>query len=130
MFLISDIWMGPPGGSEEHFRIALLGLRSELLLWYSDRHQEFPAEQLTRLTDLTQKMVGSTAEPHLKLKAMETYGFMLFLINLLRKYPAQILGSHRLLESGRCLERYVFLLRQCPMKMTLDVAEEHLVFQA
>jgi len=88
--------------AEETFQISVLAMRHELLQWYKDVKGVHPG--LTRLSDLTVKMFGTSAEPKLKMKGAETWGFLLFLVYLLEKHLAT-LGAEgaRYLRAGKAL---------------------------
>ena len=104
---------GTSGTAEENVQNALLAIRHQLLQFYRRRHQENPSEQLTRLNDLTPKMVGTSAHPTLKTKGAETWGLSLFLIWLYRQY-AHRLGEHwlRIVQAGEALVRVVELMTE------------------
>jgi hypothetical protein len=79
--------------------------------WYTARAQQHPQEQLSKLADLTFNMVGTPADPKLKLKAAEAYGFTLFLCDILCKVLNRVPSNGRgLLEAGQCLERIVHIM--------------------
>ena len=102
--LLSGIY-GQRGTAEEQMIVALMALRSALMAWYKTRHQEYPNERLTRLNDLTPKMVGAPAAQCLKTKGAETYGLMKFLLSLLRMYTFRIGPDwQRLLQAGEALD--------------------------
>jgi len=86
--------------AEEKLKVAVLMLRRELFQWYHS------------LSDLSQKMVGSMADPSLKLKAMETFGFVMFLHDLVAKYHVLFGDSAAMImASGNALIEYVHLLK-------------------
>eukprot|EP00969_Alexandrium_andersonii_P353782 15440673-Alexandrium_andersonii.AAC.1 len=75
MLFSADVWLQNPGLSkEENFLNSLDHLRAELFVWYSSPE----GRGATRLQGLTQKMVGTAADPRLNTKAMETYGLACF----------------------------------------------------
>ena len=69
---------------------------------------------LTRLNDLTAKMVGTRAEPKCKTKGAETYAMVLFLVSACRAH-ASLVGAagHRLERAGSALLRLVDIWDNC-----------------
>jgi hypothetical protein len=61
-----------------------------LFRWYAKRANDFPDETLTQLTDLKLSMLGTRNKPHLKTKAAESYGLLLFALDLLQDNLAKI----------------------------------------
>jgi hypothetical protein len=97
--LLSGIY-GALGNAEENILASLMILRHALHTFYRMPENA----KLTRLHDLTQKMVGTQGTPVCKTKAAETYGFMLFLIKELRRHSARLSEEAvMLLEAGECL---------------------------
>ena len=103
LVLTSGIY-GDVGTAEESLRIAVLAFRAALLSWYKTRHSARPSEKLTRVNDFTVKMIGTRNEPTLKTKGAETYGVLLFLLELMTIYTWR-LGEHwqRLHRAGQDL---------------------------
>jgi hypothetical protein len=103
--LLSGMY-GAIGTAEENLAAALLGLRHDLMQWYKDSSGEFP--YLTRLSDLTAKMIGKPLARRCKTKGAETWGFMLFLISVLTRSSAFFgAGGAAYLTAGRHLKRVV-----------------------
>lgn len=71
---------------EEHIRIAVLQMRSELRHFYRQHKADHPSETLTHANDLTLKMLGSRLHPKIKLSGAETWGFLLFVASALRTH--------------------------------------------
>jgi len=105
--LLSGIY-GDIGSGEESLQIAILAFRGALMGWYKRRHSECPAENLTRVADFTQKMVGTPGAQVLKTKGAETYGVMEFLIWQFRQYRCR-LGTdwQRLLRAGEAMDSII-----------------------
>ena len=95
---------GATGAAEEKQLSACLVIRHRLLAWYKQRHEANPGGNLTRVADLTVKMLGTKDAPKLKTKAAETWGLTLFLVDELRGLR-QRAGPHaqRLLMAGEAL---------------------------
>ena len=87
-------------------------MRSNLIAWYSARRQAHPDEQLTKLSGLTKRVVGTPSDQHCNTKGAETWTLVIFLLDELRKYNA-LLGPdwQRLLPAGESLEQLVLLWR-------------------
>ena len=105
LLLESDVY-GHMGTAEERLASAVLVLRAALMRFYKQRHRDHPTEQLTQLSDLTPKMLGSRVAKRLKTKGAETWGFALFALAELRCHLHRLppLGA-RLLRAGENLER-------------------------
>ena len=99
-FLIESGIFGALGTHEEQHASTVLLLRHQLMAWYKARHAAMPTENLTRLTDLTVKMLGSRASPKLKLKGAETWGMMLFLVDRLGLFSARLGQTGRRLKAA------------------------------
>ena len=56
----------------EGLQLAVHMLRGDLWAWYKERHEKFPTKNLTRLADLTPKMLGTPEAPLLKTQGAET----------------------------------------------------------
>ena len=55
--VLSGCFSGP-GNLEERVESSRLALKHRLDRWYKARHESNPEEKLTRVTDLTRKMMG------------------------------------------------------------------------
>ena len=107
-FRISKGVFGAMGPTEEQVRNSVLVMRHALMAWYGDYRQEHPSKVLTRLNDLTMKMLGTEDSPKCKTKGAETWGLLLFLIHSLNLH-ADLLGDDgsRLQRAGSALARLV-----------------------
>jgi hypothetical protein len=56
-------------------------------------------------------MVGTNDSQKLKLKAMETYGMCLFLLEMLPKYVPKVAKVAELIECGQCMVAYLKIIR-------------------
>jgi len=122
--LISGVF-GEIGHSEEHLKTAMLPFRASLMKWYKTRHAAFPKEKLTRMGDWSVKVVGTRAHPKLKSKGAETYGLLLYLLDMLALYKVR-LGSdwQRLQQSGSALARIVEIWSSCGWTIPSDLRED------
>ena len=73
----------------------------ELFKWYGERAKEYPEEKLSHITEVKKSMLGAEETGPLKAKAAETYGLVLFCLDLLQKHLAKIANSGLLLSCGR-----------------------------
>ena len=105
--LIESGAYGDLGTTAENIQAAVLVLRSSLMRWYV-RYDRAHDEDLTRVSDLTPKMLGSSSDQKLKTKGAETWGVALFVIDELR-VRAHMLGADgdRLRMAGEMLEQIV-----------------------
>jgi hypothetical protein len=113
--LRSGVWGAFETTDEEQLKVAILSLRAELLAWYAA--QQRLGIYHTQLASITKKMIGTSAGEHLKLKAMEAYGFLQFLLYALDRYKNRC-HVPNLLEAGFCLQRLVEHLKASPCNMT------------
>ena len=99
---------GNLGTHDEQLMTGILNLRGQLMAWYRERHQRNPSERLTRLSNLTMKMFGSSQDRKIKTKAAETWGMLIFLADVFERcIPRLPPNASQLLEAARCLIRLV-----------------------
>ena len=82
--------MGGYGSQEEVVEIAAQVLTNALHAWYKSRAIAFKDEVLTRISDVTKKMLGDAGEQRLKTKGAETWGLLLFLADELKIHRARL----------------------------------------
>ena len=75
LLLESSVWAGDHLSMQERHEQSVLRLRNELNEWHRLRKAEHPAEDLTRITDLTLKMLGTKTAPKLKIDGGECWAF-------------------------------------------------------
>ena len=128
LFLLIDapIWGVNEATKAEQEKVATRMIKTELLDFYKRWKRDHGHEDvLTALQTLTRKMIGSRATNSLKTKAAETWGLTLFLIQMVEKYRGPIGGAAApVLEAGRCLERYIRILKSQGTNMTPDAVQE------
>jgi hypothetical protein len=132
--LLSSLW-GQVGTTEESLSIAVLAMRHSLMVWYRQRHQRNPAERLTRVHNLTRKMLGDPGDRHLKTKAAETWGILLFVTDMLERHQGQLpADALRLRVAGMSLVQMVEVLSAHGVRMPpaaiqtcFDLYERHMV---
>ena len=111
-------WHPNQGTEAEKVQVAVLAMRAELWRWYSERHKKYPLENLTRLADLTPKMLGTRASPKLKTKAAETLGLLHFVTDMVTKYSALIGERSRIFrEAGASAIKYMEVCSGNPVSM-------------
>ena len=117
--LLSGCWATTDSNTEaEMLQIAVMCMRAELFRWYRDRARSHPEENLTRLSDLTLKMLGTKAAPKLRTKAAETWGLLLFLVEMLQKYGANVgHDAQRLHEAGVALVDHMDICSGSPTQL-------------
>ena len=84
---------GGKGTQDEWLEIALQVLHNALTAWYKRRSRTHKTEQLTRINDVTKKMVGEPSNQKLGTKGAETWGLLLFLREELRRHVARLGGE-------------------------------------
>jgi hypothetical protein len=99
---------GGTGSAEERLHVACLALRASLMQFYKEWDRQHPGHELTRLSDFTPKMMGTSANPQLKSKGAETFGLLKFMLHTFALYKER-LGEHwqRLKMAGESLDRIV-----------------------
>ncbi len=104
------------GATTEAEKVALSVLRVRHLLftWYKDEDRQAGNEPVTRLSDLTPKMLGTRTAPRCKTKAAETYGLLRFSLHLARSMPGCIPQFDRWVQAGESLVRYLRLCKDSP----------------
>ena len=80
---------------------------------------------MSRLSDLTPKMLGTFGSQKLKTKAMETFFVLRFLIDTLRKYLHRLGPDfRRLLAACETLAEYVAILKGHGPRLPLQALQE------
>ena len=103
--LASGIWGGSYDTLEEQYAVSVDRLRSSIFHWYKNQ----APNNVTRLVDLTKKMVGSRTQPLLKSKAMETYGLLLYCKHLMEQLS---IFSDKLRQSVESMIGLVNIMQQ------------------
>ena len=116
---------GNYGTQDENALAATLVLRDLLMAFYKKHHEEHREDAITRVADLTVKMLGSANEKKLKTKGAETWGVALFLIYELPKRMSMLGGDgERLLQAGKQLEKIVRIWKANDWTMPRPAAQE------
>ena len=114
--LLSRLW-GQGNNLSEVVAISAAVLKNKLLAWYKVYRRANPTRNLTELSDMTVKMLGTAAEHKLKTKGAETFGLLLFLVDTLREQHGRINLGQEMLEAGQCLVDLVGVWDACDMHM-------------
>ena len=124
-FLRSSIWATGPEAGSEKLQVTFLNIRSELRHFYEEFQKANASQQLSRVSNLTWKMLGSSERPKLKTRAAETYGLLLFAVHLLDKFKSHFPQDAKpLSEAGVLLLRYVTVVRSSPIRLPLATRQE------
>ena len=109
-------------------------LKYQLRAWYRTRHRERPRETLTRINDITPKMLGESPNTQkLKTKGAETWGLLLFLADFFESHLGQLEdGARELASAARALVRMCEVFDGCgwvmsapSMQVAIDAWKEH-----
>ena len=108
LLVLGGAWGDKPT-QDEIIESAVIAIRKELAAWYKRRARDHPDERLTRISKFRRKTIGDRADQKLRTKGAETYGFMMFLLDMLAT-RGKVIGpavANRLLQAGRSLEAMV-----------------------
>ena len=109
--LSSGLWGRWEHTEEEKLKVAIQGLQNALSSWYKRVYRRRPRVHVTRISSITLKMIGTDSKFKLKLKAMETAGFMRFLLETVESHRDRIEGSGGVIESGYCCLDYIDVIK-------------------
>jgi hypothetical protein len=113
-FLFGSDVFGTVGTAEENLQAAVLIMKSQLMAFYTNFQRANPTRVLTRVGDLTTKMVGTKWNPKCKTKGAETLGMALFLTDMLQRYAVRLGNDGKRLErAGSALLRMVDIWDSC-----------------
>ena len=85
-----------------------------------------PTERLTRLGNITPKMLGSNSDRKLKTKGAETWGVLLFIEHILSDEGRRArvgANADELLEATQCLIQMVHIMNACGINMAQEQIE-------
>ena len=105
---------------DETINVSVIALQNLMSAWYKCRHEKNPFEGLTRY-HLRASKLGTKPDPALKAKGAETWGLLLFLLDLLDQVQEHIQDrqrAKRLLRAGRALEELHVSWRNASMRMS------------
>jgi hypothetical protein len=122
--LQAGIWGVFESTVEEQLVVAIMAFRAELFAWYAT--ERLAGRIHTQIENITRKMIGTAADPHFKLKAMEAYGCAQFLVHALGRYRARC-RPPGLIEAGASMVRLVEFLKNCPWNMRPAALQDRFV---
>lgn len=111
--LTHDVFETEATTEDARIAVGLLFLRAELWTWYAARERECPKIKMSKLNNITEKMLGTKAKPLLKAKADESKWLLFFGMDMLVKYPMHSdPQSAPLKAAGSALVEY-FRIMEC-----------------
>ena len=116
--LLSGVWGALEENNKARLKIAVTILRN----WY--RAEQSAGRFHSRIDVMTAKNIGTAASPTLKLKAMEAFGFVQFLVHSLQTY--QVRGSEDLVAAGYILVQLVELMKASPARLPAETTQQML----
>ena len=117
-----DAW-GVRGSAAEIVQVSVLRLRNEIVSWYKEPRVR--KQCLTEITDLTAKMMGTAANPKLKVKAAECWSLVLFCPQLLATRGGALgaeLPIWRDIVGG--VIRHMNVMKEQPRNMSTSATQE------
>ena len=117
-WMLSNGMWGRHPTAEETIEAGSVVLKVELKVFYRQRHRQYPAENLTRVS-FSRKVIGDRAGNNvLRTKGAQTWGFFLFLLCRLEA-NVQRLGPEAaiLLEAGKALREIVLIWDRSPQNV-------------
>ena len=120
--LLSGVWGALEENNEARLKIAVTVLRTALHSWY--RAEPSAGRFQSRIDVMTAKMIGTAGSPTLKLKAMEAFGFVQFLVHSLQTY--QVRGSEDLVAAGNIMVQLVELMKVSPARLSAETTKQML----
>ena len=94
---------------EELVQLSCMFLRNTVTTWYSQRRS---TGDVSRIPDISGKVIGSPDAPKFKAKAMETYGVLLFLTDFFRQHQGRKPEFVTFLEAAEMLVEMIRLIRE------------------
>jgi hypothetical protein len=122
--LLGGVWGTFEANQEERTVVAIMSVRAAMLAWC--KSETAAGNTHTQIDNITRKMIGTGTAPTLKLKAMETYGFLPFLLVALRRYQDKVEHAHILIEAGDALFKMVVLMKSAPNNLAPVHLQEQL----
>ena len=91
---------------------------SDLVSWYTKRHDDDPSEKMTRVADFSVSMLGKSTKRKLSLKAAETKMFFLFLAERVIVFSGNLLRGDVWRQASSALCRFIAVLKAEPLRLT------------
>jgi len=121
MLLKGNIWGAFESTNEERVKVSVLACRAALLLWYADEQRA--GRFHTRVNYISRKMLGSEGSAT-KLKAMEAYGFLQFLLHMLSVHRQRFENADALIVAGEAVHKMVQLMKISPMRLPMSTTKD------
>ena len=118
--LSSGVWGALEENNEARLKVAITSLRTALHSWYRD--EQSAGRFHSRVDAVTPKMIGTSGHHNLKLKAMEAYGFVQFLVYSMQTYQV----SEDLVAAGKLLVQLVELMKASPARLSTETIQQML----
>ena len=119
--ILKHAWGGQFGTQEDLVEVALNVFHNSLTVWYKRRARMFPNEQITRISDVTRKMVGDPANQRLKTKGAETWGLLLYLVDEIPLHMDKLGDTGPLLlEAATCLKEMALVFDRSGIRLSED----------
>ena len=117
--LLTSGLFGRRGSLEEQIQVGIIAMGNMLDHWYKRRHAADREEGLTRITKLSRGRFGTMQDQFFKAKGAETWGFMLFLLDILDTHKDRLPQEAQvLLSAGRALEELMDVFDNAETRMT------------
>ena len=112
LFVQMDAYQTGARTKDERHRMTVMHMKSLLFLFYGTYERAHPGVQMSKLNNLTPKMIGTEKKPKLKAKADETKWLLIFVMDQLEtlRLPGDLAGD--LLAAGKALQHYMDLMRE------------------
>ena len=107
------IWCDASVTETEAILLQLMSFKRELFAWYDE--QQRAGHDVTRISNMTNKMIGTSDRRLLKTKAMETFWLGKCLLFMLNKHQARLARAALFIESGGLLFRILENLKSYGM---------------
>ena len=115
---------GEVGNLDQQTSVAMQTMARELALWYRERRRSLRAK-VTEIQQLSKRLLGSSQEPTCKTKGAETWGLLLFLIDLLQEKLSRLPPeAAHLAEAGRSLARCMQIFNENGVRLSEDSMQE------
>jgi hypothetical protein len=121
MLLKGNIWGAFESTNEERVKVSVLACRAALLMWYADEQRA--GRFHTRVNYISRKMLGSEGSAT-KLKAMEAYGFLQFLLHMLSVHRQRFENADALIVAGEAVHKMVQLMKISPVRLPMSTTQD------
>ena len=116
--LEADTWEIQTGSREELTTVGVQMLMKEYFAWFGKRAKQFPEEKLTRVNAMRKSMLGEDESGPLKTKAAETFGLLLFSLDLLLEHKNKVKDADLLHACGSELVTVLNVMRREPFELS------------